>query len=49
MDFLEFYTNLAPVGETALVVRQKPKLKNGQIQLHPDGAVICTWPAYLPD
>lgn len=49
MDFLQFYTNLAPVGETALVVRQKPKLKNGQIQLHPDGAVICTWPAYLPD
>jgi len=49
MDFLEFYTNLAPVGETALVIRQKPKLKNGQIQTHPDGAVICTWPAYLPD
>ena len=49
MDFLEFYTNLAPIGETALVVRQKPKLKSGQIQLHPDGAVICTWPAYLPD
>jgi len=49
MDFLEFYTNLAPQGETALIVRQKPKLKSGQIQLHPDGAVICTWPAYLPD
>lgn len=49
MDFLEYYQNLAPNGETALVVRQKPKLKNGQIQLHPDGAVICTWPAYLPD
>lgn len=49
MDFLEFYTKLAPNGETALIVRQKPKLKNGQIQLHPDGAVICTWPAYLPD
>jgi len=49
MDFLEFYTNLAPMGETALVIRQKPKLKGGQVQLHPDGAVICTWPAYLPD
>lgn len=48
MDFLEFYTNLAPEGETALIVRQKPQLKDGQIQLHPDGAVKCTWPAYLP-
>jgi hypothetical protein len=29
-------------------VRQKPQLKDGQIQLHADGAVKCTWPAYLP-
>ena len=48
MEFLEFITNLAPDGETALIVRQKPQLKDGQIQLHADGAVKCTWPAYLP-
>ena len=48
MDFLDFITKLAPTGETALIVRQKPQLKNGEIQLHADGAVKCTWPAYLP-
>ena len=48
MEFLEFITNLAPEGETALIVRQKPQFKDGQIQLHADGAVKCTWPAYLP-
>ena len=48
MEFLEFITKLAPSGETALIVRQKPQLKDGQIQLHADGAVKCTWPAYLP-
>jgi hypothetical protein len=48
LEFLEFITNLAPDGETALIVRQKPQLKDGQIQLHADGAVKCTWPAYLP-
>ena len=48
MEFLEFITNLAPDGETALIVRQKPQLRDGQIQLHADGAVKCTWPAYLP-
>ena len=48
MEFLEFITKLAPTGETALIVRQKPQLKDGKIQLHADGAVKCTWPAYLP-
>lgn len=49
MEFLEFITKLAPSGETALIVRQKPQLKDGEIQLHADGAVKCTWPAFLPD
>ena len=49
MEFLDFITKLAPSGETALIVRQKPQLKDGAIQLHADGAVKCTWPAYLPD
>ncbi len=48
MEFLDFITKLAPAGETALIVHQKPQLKNGEIQLHADGAVKCTWPAYLP-
>ena len=49
MEFLDFITKLAPAGETALIVRQKPQLKDGEIQLHADGAVKCTWPAFLPD
>jgi hypothetical protein len=49
MDFLEFYTKLAPQGETALIVRQKPQMKGGELQFHADGAIKCTWPAYLPD
>ena len=48
MNFLDFIIKLAPTGETALIVHQKPQLKNGEIQLHADGAVKCTWPAYLP-
>jgi hypothetical protein len=48
LDFLDFITKLAPTGETALIVHQKPQLKNGEIQLHADGAVKCTWPAHLP-
>jgi hypothetical protein len=43
-----FITNLAPEGETALIVRQKPQLKDGELQFHADGAIKCTWPAYLP-
>jgi hypothetical protein len=48
MNFLEFITKLAPEGETALIVRQKPQLKGGELQFHADGAIKCTWPAYLP-
>lgn len=48
MEFLDFITKLAPEGETALIVRQKPQLKNGELQFHADGAIKCTWPAYLP-
>jgi hypothetical protein len=49
MNFVEYITNLAPEGETALVIRQKPQLSNnGELQFHADGAIKCTWPAYLP-
>ena len=45
---IEFIASLAPEGETALIVRQKPKLKDGALDFHADGAVKATWPAYLP-
>ena len=48
MEFLEFITKLAPEGETALIVRQKPQLKDGAFQFHADGAIKATWPAMLP-
>ena len=48
ISFTEYITKLAPEGETALVVKQKPQLKDGEMQFHADGAVKCTWPAYLP-
>ena len=49
MNFVEYITNLAPEGETALIVRQKPQLDgNGQMQAHADGTIKCTWPAFLP-
>jgi hypothetical protein len=41
-------TSLAPEGETFLIVRQKPQLKDGEVQLHADGGVKATWPAFLP-
>ena len=48
MEFIEYYQKLAPEGEAALIVRQKPQLKSGELQFHADGAIKCTWPAYLP-
>ena len=45
MQFLDFITSLAGEGETALIVKQEPN-KNGET--HADGAVKCSWPAYLP-
>ena len=49
MNFVEYITNLAPEGETALIVRQKPQLNgNGMMQTHADGTIKCTWPAFLP-
>tara|TARA_R110000868_G_scaffold76920_2_gene220914 strand:+ start:1155 stop:1439 length:285 start_codon:yes stop_codon:yes gene_type:complete len=47
-DFVDHLTRLAPEGETFLLVRQKPQIKEGQIQYHPDGAVKATWPSMLP-
>ena len=49
ISFVEYITKLAPEGETALIVKQKPQLKDGELQFHADGAIKCTWPAYLPN
>jgi hypothetical protein len=48
IQFIEFLSQLAPEGETALLVRQKPQLRGGGLQFHADGAIKCTWPAMLP-
>ena len=47
-DFVDYLTRLAPEGETFLCVRQKPTLKDGELQLHADGMVKATWPAFMP-
>ena len=47
-DFIEYLSSLAPEGETFLCVRQKPTLKDGELQFHADGAIKATWPAFLP-
>lgn len=46
--FIEFISGLAEPGETALLVEQKPILRNGEFQFHGDGSIKYTWPARLP-
>jgi len=43
MNFIEYLKDIAPEGETILIVRQKPT--GGT---HSDGALKCVWPAMLP-
>ena len=43
---LDFISSLAPEGETALIVRQKPI--GTELQFHADGAIKATWPSFLP-
>ena len=38
-QFVQFLESLAPDGETLLLARQKPKMVDGQVDLHADGAV----------
>jgi hypothetical protein len=40
MDFLDYFSSLAPEGETALIVRQKRRIVNGK--------ETYTWPPFLP-
>ena len=48
-EFLDYLTGLAPDGETALIVRQKAVMYDGQQATHKDGTPKYTWPAFLPD
>jgi len=41
MDFLEFFASLAPEGESALIVKQKPRTVKG--------VESYTWPPFLPE
>ena len=43
MSLFDYFTGLAPAGETALIVKQ---IDTGK--LHKDGTPKYTWPAYLP-
>ena len=48
MTFVEYITSLAPEGETALLVQQKPIMRDGAQKTHGDGTLAYTWPAFLP-
>jgi hypothetical protein len=48
MELFDYLVKLAPAGETALIVRQRPVLRNGEQVLHADGSPRYTWPAFLP-
>ena len=48
MQFLEFLQGLAPTGETLLVAKQKPVMRDGAQATHADGTPKYTWPAFLP-
>lgn len=45
-EFLDYLIGLAPEGETALFLRQKPV--GAEVQYHADGAPKATFPAFLP-
>jgi len=48
--FIQYVAGLAcEDGETALLLRQKPKLEDGEIVYHGDGVPKATFPAFLPD
>jgi len=45
---LDYVVSLAESGETPLIVRQVPIVRNGVHLQHLDGSYKYTWPAYLP-
>ena len=49
MTFVDYLSQAAPEGETILLVRQKPRIYDGQPALHGDGTPKYTWPPSLPE
>ena len=47
-EFVDFLMSLAPEGETALIVKQSPVMRKGEMMYHADGAIKCTRTAFLP-
>jgi len=47
-QFIDYIVGLAPEGETALLVRQKPVMRGNEQQTFLDGSLKYTWPAYMP-
>jgi hypothetical protein len=47
-DFIEYIQGLAEHGETALLVKQQPIIRDGVHLTHGDGKPKYTWPAFLP-
>ena len=47
-EFIEYIQGLAEHGETPLLVKQKPVVRDGVHLTHGDGTLKYTWPAYLP-
>lgn len=48
-NFVKFICDLAPEGETALLVKQVPKKRGGVVQRYDDGTIKTTYPSFLPD
>ncbi len=49
INFIEYISKLSTeTGETALLLRQKPVLADGQMVYHGDGVPKATFPAFLP-
>ena len=47
--FVDFLAQAAPEGETILIVRQKPRIYDGQPALHGDGTPKYSWVPCLPE
>lgn len=49
LEFIQFVSDLAEPGETALLLLQKPiKDAEGNVQYHADGVLKSTFPAFMP-
>jgi len=47
--FVKYLQGIAPEGETILLVRQKPRIYDGEPVMHNDGSPRYSWVSYLPE